>query len=95
MAKGDASDLQPAVLELWRHLLDQPDLDEDADFFVNGGHSLLAARLLQRVRRLLGVRIPLSALMSAPTPRSFTQRLLVLRDGAEQAALRSGPPPRP
>ncbi|MGC4807624.1 serine hydrolase [Micromonospora sp. DT233] len=67
------------MLALWRDLLDRPDLAADADFFASGGRSLLAIQLLQRVRRTLGIPIPLDTLISAPTPRRFAERLTVLR----------------
>ncbi len=67
------------MLALWRELLDQPELSADADFFASGGRSLLAIQLLQRVRRTLGLPIPLDTLISASTPRRFAERLAVLR----------------
>jgi acyl carrier protein len=85
MTRAVDADLLAEVLETWRQVLDRPELDEDADFFLHGGQSLVAARLLQRVRRLVGVRVPLDLLLSAPTPRAFTERLLVLRDGSGTA----------
>ncbi|MER5704051.1 serine hydrolase [Micromonospora sp. NPDC002296] len=73
------SPLLADMLALWRELLSQPELPVDADFFVSGGQSLLAIQLLQRVRRTLGIPVPLDTLISAPTPRRFAERLTVLR----------------
>lgn len=82
---GHEEDLA-AVLTLWRELLGQPELDADTDFFAAGGQSLIAVRVLQRTGRRVGFRVPLDTLTSAPTARSFAERLAVLRLGVERNA---------
>ncbi|MFI9327171.1 amino acid adenylation domain-containing protein [Kitasatospora sp. NPDC052868] len=49
---GPAGPAGPAgeVLELFRRVLERPDLAADADFFAVGGHSLLAIRVLYGLR---------------------------------------------
>jgi hypothetical protein len=80
---GDA-ELLAQVLAIWREVLGRPDVGEDDDFFRLGGQSIVAASALKRMRGLVGFRIPLDALLSAPTPRQFTECLLVLRAEAER-----------
>lgn len=88
-ADGIDQALLAKILTLWRVLLDQPDLDVDMDFFAAGGQSLLAARMLAEVKRLVGFRIPLAYLFSAPTPRTFVESLVLLR--AEYYSQSPGP----
>jgi amino acid adenylation domain-containing protein/thioester reductase-like protein len=50
-------------------------LGPDDEFFAHGGHSLLALRLISRLRLQFGVELALSELLSALTPRSVTRRI--------------------
>ncbi|MEK8146620.1 condensation domain-containing protein [Streptomyces sp. M10(2022)] len=47
----------------------------DANFFDLGGDSLLATRLLARLRHSTGAEVPISALFDGPTPAMLAQRL--------------------
>ncbi|MGY0065356.1 amino acid adenylation domain-containing protein [Streptomyces sp. QTS137] len=47
----------------------------DANFFDLGGDSLLATRLLARLRHGSGVEVPITALFDGPTPAALARRL--------------------
>jgi amino acid adenylation domain-containing protein len=50
-------------------------ITEDSNFFDCGGHSLFVVELVERLDRRLGVRVPLSALLRAPTPRQLHEAI--------------------
>ncbi|MGA5556044.1 amino acid adenylation domain-containing protein [Streptomyces lavendulocolor] len=70
-APGPGGEPLSTVLGLFREVLGAPELGPDDDFFEHGGQSLLAMRLLARLREFLpsaaGLRA--SALLRCPTPR--------------------------
>jgi len=57
---------EAALAALWSELLGGVAVERDADFFLSGGHSLLALRLVDRVHRQLGVRLAPLALFEHP-----------------------------
>ncbi|MFD0430950.1 phosphopantetheine-binding protein [Streptomyces zhihengii] len=59
------------LAELWEELLDVRQAGPDADFFALGGNSLLALRLVNRVRTELGTAVPFGRIFEAPTLRAF------------------------
>ncbi|MGD7653678.1 MAG: amino acid adenylation domain-containing protein [Verrucomicrobiales bacterium] len=60
------------VIAIWSQLLNRPAILPDDNWFHIGGHSLLALRLFARLHSDLGVRLPLSAILDHPTPRSLS-----------------------
>ncbi|MFJ9931668.1 amino acid adenylation domain-containing protein [Streptomyces virginiae] len=76
-AAGTEQEPLGTVLALFREVLDAPALGPDDNFFDHGGQSLLALRLLARLREsrpgAAGLRA--SALFTAPTPRLLADAL--------------------
>ncbi|MES2660596.1 MAG: amino acid adenylation domain-containing protein [Verrucomicrobiota bacterium] len=56
---------------MWCDLLAVPEIGRDDDFFVMGGHSLMALRLFSRINREFDLTLPLAALLSHPTIRQL------------------------
>jgi len=81
------SELQCRLAQLWQEVLQLPAaLSITANFFDLGGHSILAMRLLARVRQAYGVALPIQSLFSAPTLEAFA-RLVAHADEDRQPAI--------
>jgi hypothetical protein len=74
------------LVELWREVLDDPSLGPDSDFFLHGGHSLLAMAVAERATERLGRPVGFEAVFEAPTPAQLHTLLL----GAAELALPDG-----
>ncbi|MGQ0634991.1 MAG: amino acid adenylation domain-containing protein [Planctomycetaceae bacterium] len=59
--------VETSLLEIWQEVLGRSDFGIEDDFFVLGGNSLRAFRMLLDIEATLGVRLPPSALVEAPT----------------------------
>lgn len=64
------------VTGIFEELLGVSPVAPGDDFFELGGHSLIAIRLLSRVQKATGVRVPLAALFEVPSPQSLADRLV-------------------
>lgn len=71
-----------AWLDVFREVLESPDIDEDTNFFQAGGHSLLIPKLLSRYEALWGWRPPVSLLFKFPSPRELEAESAALHDAA-------------
>jgi amino acid adenylation domain-containing protein/FkbM family methyltransferase/non-ribosomal peptide synthase protein (TIGR01720 family) len=68
---GPVSDSTRTVAGIFAEVLERQTFGVRDDFFEHGGHSLLAARVIGRVRERLGAELTLRALFEAPTPESL------------------------
>ncbi|MFD7137687.1 amino acid adenylation domain-containing protein [Streptomyces sp. NPDC059894] len=62
------TDAERIVADVWAEVLGIDTIGVEDDFFALGGHSLLATQVVSRLRRRLGVDVPVRTLFSAPTP---------------------------
>jgi amino acid adenylation domain-containing protein len=82
------------VAEILCELLHLDDIDLDDNFFLLGGHSLLGAQLIGRLREAFGVRISLRSLFDAPTVAALAAEVerLAENDGANAQIRTQGAP---
>ncbi|MEU9447536.1 amino acid adenylation domain-containing protein [Streptomyces sp. NPDC048277] len=81
--------LERAVADVWAEVLDCGRVGAHDHFFELGGHSLKAARMVSRLREVLGREISLQLLFQRPVMADFARAL----EGADRAA--SGIEPLP
>jgi amino acid adenylation domain-containing protein len=61
-------------------LLDRPSVDPEANFFMIGGHSMLAVQLAARIRDAFGVKLTLRQLFTAPTIAALSSEVTALQN---------------
>ncbi|MEV0149469.1 MULTISPECIES: phosphopantetheine-binding protein [unclassified Nonomuraea] len=64
-----------AVSAVFREVLEISEINADSDFFVMGGDSLLATRVLSAVARATGVELEFDDLLDAPTPNALSKKI--------------------
>jgi len=70
---------EETVLAIWSEVLGRDDLGMTDDFFAAGGHSLVATRVMNRLRERTGVALPLRVLFQHPTAEALTAALRAAR----------------
>jgi amino acid adenylation domain-containing protein len=76
---GPADDVQSQVAVLVASLLNAESVSPDDNFFLLGGHSMLAAQLVTRVRDMFGVDVGLRQLFTSPTIAALSAEILRLK----------------
>ncbi|MEM7354745.1 MAG: amino acid adenylation domain-containing protein, partial [Acidobacteriota bacterium] len=61
------SSVETLLTQMWSELLGVERIGIHDDFFAHGGHSLLAMRLITRLRQVFAVELPVRVLFEAPT----------------------------
>jgi amino acid adenylation domain-containing protein len=65
--EGPRNALETQLVKIWESVLGTSPVGIRQTFFELGGHSLLAVRLMHRIEREIGKRLPITALLEAPT----------------------------
>ncbi|HEX8317855.1 non-ribosomal peptide synthase/polyketide synthase [Longimicrobium sp.] len=74
--EAPAGETEEALAEIWAELLGVERVGRHDDFFQLGGNSLLATRLVLRIRREMDVELPVSDVFETPALSLLAQQLL-------------------
>jgi amino acid adenylation domain-containing protein len=84
--------VEEVLADIWSEVLARPRIGARDDFFRIGGHSLLAAKVLARVREAFAIDVPIHRMFAAPTVAGLADVLTELQTEPDQvttiAALR-------
>jgi hypothetical protein len=90
VAKRPRGPVEEYLATLWQEILGHGGISADADFFEQGGHSLLAARLTARIGKSFRIDYPLALFFERPTIAGIAenlQRLVPDRPRLEKMAI--------
>ncbi|MFC4909840.1 amino acid adenylation domain-containing protein [Actinomadura gamaensis] len=93
--RAPRDDRETAVAAIFAELLGVDRAGLDDDFFDLGGDSLIAMRVVSRVRRALGVELPVRALFEHPTVEALAARIGAAAGGEAAEATRPALTARP
>ncbi|MBZ5622000.1 MAG: amino acid adenylation domain-containing protein [Acidobacteriia bacterium] len=79
--------LEETLIEIWAEVLKIERIGVLDNFFELGGHSLMAAQVIARVRKYVGVEVPVRSLFEEPTVAALASAVARARtDGATPSA---------
>ncbi|HEX9667985.1 MAG TPA: amino acid adenylation domain-containing protein, partial [Thermoanaerobaculia bacterium] len=77
--------VEEALARLWGELLGLDRVGARDNLFALGGHSLLVAQIVSRVRQDLGVELPIPAVFEQPTIAALAARIAAARAGGVES----------
>jgi aryl carrier-like protein len=78
------------LTELWAALLEIPQVDRKRSFFALGGDSLLATRMLEKLKRRFGLELTLRQLFAAPTVKELSALIVEQQPEIESKSMEEG-----
>jgi acyl transferase domain-containing protein/thioesterase domain-containing protein/acyl carrier protein len=90
--KSYNNEVEAQVAEMCADILGLPQMGPDDEFLAYGGGSLTGVRLFARIRKELGVELPLSALFQAPSVRALADLVRGARGSVEASVATDAAP---
>jgi hypothetical protein len=78
--------VEEVLAGIWSEVLERPRIGVHDDFFRIGGHSLLAAKVLARVREAFAIDVPIHRMFAVPTVSGLADVLTELQAEPGQVA---------
>jgi amino acid adenylation domain-containing protein len=75
LERAPQTETEQKLSEIWRNVLERPDVQTNQSFFDLGGHSLLATKIIVRVRTEFSVDVTVSDLFDGPSVSAFAKRV--------------------
>jgi acyl-coenzyme A synthetase/AMP-(fatty) acid ligase/acyl carrier protein len=75
-----------ALAEIWQQVLEIDRVGRHESFFDLGGHSILATRVVARVRDVFGIELPLRSVFAVPTLARLADEIDVVRSARQLAS---------
>ncbi len=73
------------IAGIWEEVLQRERVGIHEDFFQAGGHSLLAAQVVSRIRKVFGVELPLRSMFESPTVSALAERVDTIRNSSQES----------
>ncbi|TQV77374.1 amino acid adenylation domain-containing protein [Aliikangiella marina] len=81
--KGASSDLEKELVKIWSEVLNINLIGVDENFFDAGGNSLLATKLINKIRAKYKIEFPLRALFEDPTIELIAKRIFLEQSSSQ------------
>jgi non-ribosomal peptide synthetase component F/acyl carrier protein len=88
-SSAPSNQMETLLIPIWEELLGIGEISGDADFFALGGHSIMAAQLVARLRKEFGIDLSLQGFLESCTIRELSEVIygLLRQSNEEQSAL--------
>ena len=78
------------LANIWAEVLELEKVGRDDDFFALGGHSLMATRVIARIRERMGLELSLRSIFATPVLRDLAASLELVGQSRFDACSRAG-----
>jgi amino acid adenylation domain-containing protein len=68
-------EMEHSLVEMWQDILEVEKVGIHDDFFVLGGHSLIAIRMISAIRKLYNIELPIGDIFDYPTIAKLKERI--------------------